>query len=154
CAAGRGDVQQLRLRRHQRDPGVRAGVTRTAVAACGKSPAQAGLFFAEERHSPSPPVCHGSLVMAVDVTTGADADKATDAVSGLVVAGSPPLHSRFRRRAWRALFACLAAVAAVAAAPAFARSPVPDQETLAFVDVHVLPMDRPGVLHNHSVLVD
>jgi len=90
--------------------------------------------------------------MTVDVTTCADADKATDAVSVLVASGSPPLHSRFRRHACRALFACLAAVAA--AAPAPARPVVPDQQTIAFVDVHVLPMDRPGVLHNHSVLVD
>ncbi|WP_447730920.1 hypothetical protein [Pseudoxanthomonas suwonensis] len=62
------------------------------------------------------------------------------------------MHSRFRRHACRALLACLTAVAA--AAPALARPAVPEQETLAFVDVHVLPMDRPGVLHNHSVLVD
>lgn len=62
------------------------------------------------------------------------------------------MHSRFRRHACRALLACLTAVAA--AAPALARPAVPEQETLAFVNVHVLPMDRPGVLHNHSVLVD
>src|SRR5690606_13702904 len=117
CAAGRGDVQQLRLRWYQRDPGVRAGVTGTAVAACEKARRKPGFFFAEERPAPSPPGCHG-MAMHLDVTTCADADKATDAVSGLVVSGSRPLHSRFRRHACRALLACLTAVAA--AAPALA----------------------------------
>lgn len=61
------------------------------------------------------------------------------------------MHSRFRRYIRWLLLACLASLASQ---PALARLPTPDRATVVFVDVNVLPMEQPGVLHKHAVLVE